>query len=63
MSVTKNLSSALRAMRLQNEGWVLWVDATCIDQSNLIEKGFQVPLMTLVYRNCTCTKKLAWRER
>ncbi|ORX98068.1 heterokaryon incompatibility protein-domain-containing protein, partial [Clohesyomyces aquaticus] len=40
--VTTNLYTALRRLRSENEPRVLWVDAICIDQSNLEERGVQV---------------------
>jgi hypothetical protein len=33
----------------------LWVDAICIDQSSLLERDIQVPLMCEIYRNATST--------
>jgi hypothetical protein len=55
ISVTGSLYSALRALRLKDGPRTLWVDALCIDQSNIPEKSYQVPLMALIYRNCTRT--------
>jgi hypothetical protein len=31
----------------------VWVDAICIDQSNLVERSEQVMLMDRVYSNCS----------
>lgn len=48
--VSQNLEAALRAARV---GWdqklVLWVDALCINQSNLGERGVQVQRMRELY--------------
>jgi hypothetical protein len=49
-SVTANLWNALHNVRHQTETRALWVDAICIDQTNLDEKSTQVPLMSLIYR-------------
>lgn len=48
--VTQNLATALRHLRFADKHRILWVDAVCIDQSNLTERGFQVALMSDVYR-------------
>ncbi|KAH7385119.1 heterokaryon incompatibility protein-domain-containing protein, partial [Cadophora sp. MPI-SDFR-AT-0126] len=49
--ITTNLDTALRSLRpLQSdEPWILWVDAICIDQSNVDERGQQVQLMWQIY--------------
>ena len=55
ISVTKSLASALHALRDLTHPRTLWVDAICIDQNNLAEKAFQVPLMSLIYGRCSRT--------
>ncbi|KAH7122743.1 hypothetical protein B0J11DRAFT_436855, partial [Dendryphion nanum] len=45
ISVTQSLASALHALRHRNTRRIIWTDAVCIDQSNLTEKSFQVPMM------------------
>lgn len=57
-TVTKSLASALHALRDRNSLRTLWVDAICIDQENLVEKAFQVPLMALIYGKCS--KAIIW---
>ena len=47
--VTKNLATALRYLRRPNESRHLWVDAICIDQQNLSERGEQVERMGIIY--------------
>lgn len=42
LCITKNLFSALHAFRSQIEDRILWVDALCINQRDLIEKSQQV---------------------
>ncbi|KAK1671700.1 heterokaryon incompatibility protein-domain-containing protein [Colletotrichum godetiae] len=47
--VTRNLFLALNHLRTE-EARILWVDALCIDQSNLAERGHQVGHMAGIYR-------------
>lgn len=49
-SITANLETALRALRLPHQDRLLWVDAICIDQSSDVEKSHQVGQMRLVYK-------------
>lgn len=44
-----NLESALRAMRYPDRERVLWTDAVCIDQANMVERNVQVPKMNKMY--------------
>ena len=53
ISVTQNLATALRYLRDANNFRILWVDAICIDQSNLQERSFQVNLMSDIYRGAS----------
>lgn len=45
----ENLIAALRRLRFRSAPRLLWIDAICIDQKNLTEKEFQLPLMTQIY--------------
>ncbi|KAL8760735.1 MAG: hypothetical protein Q9184_003093 [Pyrenodesmia sp. 2 TL-2023] len=56
--VTRNLDVALRYLRQRDEPRVLWIDAVCIDQSNLAEKTHQVGMMGNIYRNAA--RVLVW---
>jgi hypothetical protein len=47
--VTKNLELALRHLRYPDRERILWVDALCINQSDLLEKNQQVPQMKEIY--------------
>ncbi|RYP14370.1 hypothetical protein DL765_006415 [Monosporascus sp. GIB2] len=47
--VTQNLDVALRHLRLTGESRTLWIDAICIDQNNVAERGHQVSKMTNIY--------------
>lgn len=52
VEVTVSLAQALRRLRSahsEDAPRVLWADAICINQSNLLEKNTQVPLMTKIY--------------
>jgi hypothetical protein len=49
MNVTQNLWDALFHLRDAHRTQTLWIDAICIDQSNIEEKNMQVPLMSFIY--------------
>lgn len=49
--VTVNLESGLRHLRLPTEPRTIWIDAICIHQTNLEERGHQVRRMGSVYAN------------
>jgi len=51
ISVTQNLATALQHLRDANESRTLWVDAVCIDQSDVKERSYQVTLMSDIYRD------------
>jgi ankyrin repeat protein len=50
LGVTRNLYLALQHLRYQDQDRILWVDAICIDQSNLKERGHQVQQMGEMYK-------------
>jgi ankyrin repeat protein len=50
MAVTENLYLALQHLRRQDIDRVLWVDAICINQGNVHERGHQVQYMRSIYR-------------
>ncbi|ETS04717.1 HET-domain-containing protein, partial [Trichoderma reesei RUT C-30] len=50
LSVTVNLYLALQQLRQRDEDRILWIDATCIDQKNLKERGHQVQQMGDIYK-------------
>jgi len=58
LAITSNLDSALRRLRLTHEPRVLWVDAICINQSDISEKNIQVPLMREIYE--FASKTVVW---
>ncbi|KAI0856830.1 heterokaryon incompatibility protein-domain-containing protein [Xylaria cubensis] len=47
--VTANLNNILRSLRCQDVPRKVWIDAICINQSDLDEKGHQVRLMRRIY--------------
>ncbi|KAL7813690.1 heterokaryon incompatibility domain-containing protein [Trichoderma aethiopicum] len=49
MEITHNLHEALLHLRREDEDRILWVDAVCIDQANLKERGHQVAQMGEIY--------------
>jgi len=53
LPIKPNLEAALRALRLPGHVRRLWVDAVCIDQSNVDERTRQVHYMRLVYKHST----------
>jgi hypothetical protein len=46
---TENLVSALYQLRHETEKLVIWVDAVCINQSDLNERSAQVQIMSSIY--------------
>ncbi|KAI0977567.1 heterokaryon incompatibility protein-domain-containing protein [Xylaria arbuscula] len=57
-TVSGNLESALRHLRYRDKSRTLWVDALCINQSDINERNSQVRLMGTIYSNTTGV--LAW---
>jgi hypothetical protein len=49
-SVGENLFQALRHLRLRDAERVLWIDAICINQSDVRERNHQVQQMAEIYR-------------
>lgn len=50
LKVTMSAVVALRALRFVDKPRTIWIDAICIDQSNLDERSAQVKLMGLIYQ-------------
>lgn len=48
-AITSNLDLALRYFRDRVAEKVLWVDAVCINQGDIVEKGIQVQMMGRIY--------------
>ena len=51
MGVTLNVYEALQQIRSEDESRYLWIDAICIDQDNIQERGHQVQQMSRIYQN------------
>ena len=51
VQVRRNLFDYLSAWRWPRGPKILWVDALCIDQSNIGERGHQVKIMADIYRD------------
>ncbi|KAH6665038.1 heterokaryon incompatibility protein-domain-containing protein, partial [Halenospora varia] len=52
-AVRPNLHAALRVFCRKEEARKLWIDAICIDQTNVEESNVQVLLMRRVYEGCS----------
>ncbi|KAK1491579.1 HET domain-containing protein [Colletotrichum tamarilloi] len=50
LRITNNLFTALTYLRDDHVSKVMWIDAVCIDQSNVAERGHQVGQMAGIYR-------------
>ena len=56
--VRRNLFSFLEVARTRHTDKLLWIDALCIDQDNVVERNHQVQQMGDIYSNATDV--LAW---
>lgn len=56
--IAANLAMALRDLRayMAPEALVIWVDAVCINQNDMDERGHQIGMMRLVYWNAVCVR-------
>lgn len=53
LEITKSLAAALSRLRCAESSRLLWADAICINQGDLIERGNQVKLMCQLYGQCS----------
>lgn len=53
LHVTTSCVAALQRLRLAEATRTLWIDAICIDQSNVPERNHQMTLMTRIYRTAS----------
>lgn len=51
LAVTENLYQALEHLRQELEDRILWIDAICINQDDLKERGHQVQQMASIYES------------
>lgn len=49
LHTTQSTESALQQVRKRDEARCVWIDAVCIDQEDLLERGRQVKLMAKLY--------------
>jgi hypothetical protein len=62
ISVTINCDKALRQLRRRDLKRRLWIDAVCIDQSNINERNHQVSLMRRVYSQARSVRICVWEH-
>ena len=53
ISVPTSSAQALRTLRRTDKARTLWIDAICINQNDIEEKGQQVAMMSEIYRGTT----------
>jgi hypothetical protein len=53
VKVTRNCEAALRRLRSRNEAKTVWIDAICINQEDISERGHQVHHMPRIYSTAT----------
>jgi hypothetical protein len=58
LPVTQNLGKALPYFRFEDKPRVLWIDAICVDQNNLKERGQQVKRMADIFSKAV--RVLVW---
>jgi hypothetical protein len=50
LGITANLHVALQHLRLDDEDRIMWIDAVCINQDNVEERGHHVKQMARIYQ-------------
>ena len=50
LPITRNLYRALKQLRCNNQSRVFWIDAICVNQQDMDERGHQVQRMADIYR-------------
>lgn len=60
IKITQNCEAALKRLRRPKEDQVLWVDAVCIDQSNVAERSLQIGLMRQIYSQASSSWVALW---
>lgn len=58
LPVTESLYIALRRLRNPSSSRLFWIDAVCINQSDMLERSSQVALMRVIYHRAT--QVIAW---
>ncbi|KAF5594061.1 heterokaryon incompatibility het-6 [Fusarium pseudoanthophilum] len=54
LPITENCYDALQNCRFDDQDRLLWVDAICINQSNISERTHQVGMMRRIYSTASC---------
>ncbi|CAM1510874.1 Fc.00g083870.m01.CDS01 [Cosmosporella sp. VM-42] len=54
LSIQPNIFDALRRFRAVFGAFTIWIDAICINQSNLDERSAQVSIMRIIYESAGC---------
>jgi hypothetical protein len=49
LPIPENLEIGLRYLRYEDKPRILWIDAICVNQQNLDERGYQVRYMSKIY--------------
>jgi hypothetical protein len=49
LRITGNLAEALRHLKLLNQPRLIWIDAICINQNDLLESNSEVSTMGSIY--------------
>ncbi|KAK0750614.1 heterokaryon incompatibility, partial [Schizothecium vesticola] len=60
-SISKHLRGAIQTLRHQTRVRYLWIDAICINQSDIQERNEQVGLMRSIYQRAKAV--LVWLDR
>ncbi len=58
MPITQNLFNALKRIRLPGSSILLWVDAICINQTDVAERNHQIGLMRQIFNHAS--QVVAW---
>lgn len=58
IEITSNAEAALRNFRRADKARIVWLDAICINQQDLVERGAQVAIMKDIY--VSATRTLVW---
>jgi hypothetical protein len=62
ISITMNCDKALRQLRRRGLRRRLWIDAVCIDQTNITERNHQVGLMDRIYSQSRNVRICIWLD-
>jgi hypothetical protein len=58
MHVTRNLAEALEHLRYEDRPRVFWIDAICVDQTDVVERNYHVGRMAHIYP--TASRVIVW---